>query len=109
MSQLAFDLEQDILRCWNVTTDLGEILDDVESGHMDMAEALQALRAYQKVYENRFDRCFRRFESYNREAWAARHRVQELEQQIAKDLDQPGVPKKAEKRTKSKQQKEVDH
>ena len=35
----AFDLEQDILRCWNVVEDIGEVLDDVESGHMEIHEA----------------------------------------------------------------------
>jgi hypothetical protein len=62
MSMATFDLEQDILRCWNITTDLGEILDDLESGHMEFHDAVQALRAYQRIYENRFERCFRRFE-----------------------------------------------
>jgi len=106
MSELAFDLEQDILRCWNVVEDIGEILDDLESGHMEFHEAAEALRAYQKVYQRRFERCFGRFEEYNREAWAARHRVQELEQIL-------GGPKNPTasmgKKGKSKQQKEVDH
>lgn len=110
MSGTAFDLEQDILRCWNITTDLGEILDDVESGHMELDEALQALRAYQKVYENRFERCFRRFETYNRECWAHRHRAEDLEQQIAKDLDVPrNSGASMGKKARAKQQKEVDH
>ena len=105
MSQLAFDLEQDILRCWNVTTDLGEILDDVEEGRMQIDEAVRALRTYQRVYELRFDRCFRKFEEFNREAWTARKRAQELE----KDLGEPKKPAASmAKKGKSKKQKEVD-
>jgi hypothetical protein len=106
MSELAFDLEQDILRCWNVVEDIGEILDDLESGHMEIHEAAEALRAYQKVYQRRFERCFGRFEEYNRVAWTARNRVQELEQVL-------GGPKNPTasmgKKGKSKQQKEVDN
>ena len=105
MSQLAFDLEQDILRCWNVTTDIGEILDEVETGRMELHSAIEALRAYQKVYELRFERCFRRFEEYNRESWTARNRVEELQ----KDLDRPRNPGASMgKKGKSKGQKEVD-
>jgi len=76
----AFDLEQDILKCWNITTDLDEILDDLESGRMEIHEAVQALRAYQQVYENRFERTFRRFEQFNREVWESRQAQQDLEE-----------------------------
>ena len=97
-----FDLEQGILRCWNITDDIGEILDDLESGNMEMHEAAEALRAYQKVYQRRFERCFAQFEAYTAE-------VRDLRVQL-KDLDQAKkVDGKTEKRAKSKGQKEVDH
>jgi len=96
-----FDLEQGILKCWNITDDIGEILDDLESGHMEMHEAVEALRAYQKVYQRRFERCFSRFEAYTAEVRDLRVRLQ--------DLDHAKISeKKTEKRAKSKQQKEVD-
>jgi hypothetical protein len=96
-----FDLEQGILRCWNITDDIGEILDDLESGHMEMPEAAEALRAYQKVYQRRFERCFSQFEAYTAE-------VRDLRVQL-KDLDHAKISeKKAAKRAKSKGQKEVD-
>ena len=96
-----FDLEQGILRCWNITDDIGEILDDLESGHMEMHEAAEALRAYQKVYQRRFARCFSQFETYTAEVRDLRVRLQ--------DLDHPKISeKKTEKRAKSKGQKEVD-
>jgi len=90
-----FDLEQGILRCWNITDDIGEILDDLESGHMEMPEAAEALRAYQKVYQRRFERCWAQFETYTAEVRDLRVRL--------KDLDQPSA-----KMAKSKKQKEVD-
>ena len=74
-----FDLEQDILKCWNVTTDMGEILDDVESGHMELHEAIQALRAYQQVYERRFNKCFQRFEEHSQEVFEMRNRLRDIE------------------------------
>ena len=75
-----FDLEQAILRCWNITDDIGEILDDLESGHMEMHEAAEALRAYQKVYQRRFQRCFGQFEDFCGEVRDLRLRITELEQ-----------------------------
>ena len=99
----AFDLEQDILKCWNITTDIGEILDDLESGHMEIHDAAQALRAYQQVYENRFERTFRRFEQFNREVWELR------QAQKTQGSDDPKTaPKNQGKMGKSRQQKEVD-
>ena len=96
-----FDLEQGILRCWNITDDIGEILDDLESGHMEMHEAAEALRAYQKVYQRRFERCFAQFEAYTAEVRDLRVRLQEL--------DQPKNPDASMgKKAKSKRQKEVD-
>ena len=74
-----FDLEQGILRCWNITDDIGEILDDLESGHMEIHEAAEALRAYQKVYQRRFERCWSQFETYTAEVRDLRVRLQELD------------------------------
>lgn len=75
-----FDLEQGILRCWNITDDIDEILTDLESGHMEIHEAAEALRAYQKVYQRRFERCFDQFENFTAEMRDLRLRVIELEQ-----------------------------
>ena len=101
-----FDLEQDILRCWNVTDDIGEVLDDLESGVIEIHEAAEVLRAYQRVYQRRFDRCFRSFEQHTREIWQLRNQVQDARS----DLDQPQKsPASMGKKGRSKQQKEVDH
>jgi hypothetical protein len=101
-----FDLEQDILRCWNVTDDIGEVLDDLESGVIEIHEAAEVLRAYQRVYQRRFDRCFRSFEQHTREVWQLRNRAQDAQP----NLDQPRKPSASMgKKGKSKGQKEVDH
>ena len=96
-----FDLEQSILRCWNITDDIGEILDDLESGRMDMPEAAETLRAYQKVYQRRFDRCFGQFEDFCGEVRDLRVRLTEL-------TPNPGPGGSMAKKAKSKQPKEVD-
>ena len=96
-----FDLEQGIMRCWSITDDIGEILDDLESGHMEVHEAAEALRAYQKVYQRRFERCWSQFETFTSEVRDLRMRLKDLE------IDQEPEPKR-QKRAKSKGQKEVD-
>ena len=97
----AFDLEQDIMKCWSVTDDIGEIAVDLAEGHMTAEEAARALEAYQQVYSRRFKRCFSRFEQFNQEVWQLRQ---------AQDLDGPKTaPKNGGKMDRSKQQKEVDH
>ena len=98
-----FDLEQDILKCWNVTTDMGEILDDVESGHMEFHEAVQALRAYQQVYERRFNKCFQRFEEHSQEVFEMRNRLRDIENFV-----EPGLPETPATMGKKRGKKAVD-
>ena len=98
-----FDLEQDILKCWNITTDMGEILDDVESGNMDLHEAIQALRAYQQVYERRFNKCFQRFEEHSQEVFEMRNRLRDIENFV-----DPGLPENPAKMGKKRGKKAVD-
>jgi hypothetical protein len=99
-----FELEQDILKCWNITSDVRELLTDWQEGRMRDEDVMQALDAYVKVYENRFERTFRRFEQQCRN-------LHELRQQVrSQDLEQPkNSPKKRGKMGGSKAQKEVDH
>lgn len=97
----SFDLEQEIIRCWSVTNDIGETLDDLENAHIDVDTAIEALRAYQKIYDLRFERCWRNFEHMSQQNRELRKRVQ--------DLELAGAQKKLVKSTGSKQQKKVDH
>ena len=105
MSMTAFDLEQDIMKCWNVVDDLRDVLSDIDQGHTTAEQAMEALRAYARVYDQRFERCFRRFEQFNREVWELRRSTSPAE-----DLDLVATaPKNGGKMAKSKGQKEVDH
>lgn len=98
-----FDLEQDILKCWNITTDMGEILDDVESGNMELHEAIQALRAYQQVYERRFNKCFQRFEQHSQEVFEMRNHLRDIENFV-----DPGTSENPAKMGKRRGKKAVD-
>ena len=70
MSQTRFDLEQQIMECWNVTTDLKRVTEYVldaplEPGREDkIANMLMGMEA---LYEVKFDRCFRTYEKLLKE------------------------------------------
>lgn len=74
-----FQLEQDILRCWNIVDDLRELVADLESGHMQQTEMAEALTAYQKVYAMRFERTFRNYETVCRGLHGLRAQVKDFE------------------------------
>jgi hypothetical protein len=93
-----FDLEQDILKCWNMVDDVKEILVDLRNGVMSAEDAVQALEAYTMVYQNRFDRTFRRYETVCRGLHELRRAVKGFE------LAQTASPKSG-KMSKSKSAK----
>lgn len=99
-----FDLEQHILKCWNITEDITDIATDLSEGHMDTAEAVQALQAYSQVYQRRFDRCFGQFEDFCGEVRDLRLNNSELAQMA----QSPGPGASMGKKAKSKQHKKVD-
>lgn len=74
-----FQLEQDILRCWNMVDDVKEILEDLESERMSQKDAVEALRAYATVYQNRFERTFRGYETVCRGLHDLRAQVKNFE------------------------------
>ena len=96
-----FELEQDIIRCWAVTNDIGDLLEDLENAYIDVDTAIQAFRAYQKVYSLRFERCWRNFERISEENRQLRNQAKELQQVVEQ---QQNLAKFA----RSKGQKKVD-
>ena len=93
-----FELEQDILKCWNMVDDVKEILVDLQHGALSADDAVQALEAYTAVYQNRFDRTWRRYEKVCQGLHELRHTVQDFE------LAQKAGPKPS-KMSKSKSAK----
>ena len=75
MSQTRFDLEQQIMECWNVTTDLKRVTEylldaPLEPNREDkIANMLMGMEA---LYEVKFDRCFRTFEKLLKESYEAK-------------------------------------
>lgn len=65
-----FDLEQQIMECWNVTTDIKRVTEYVLDAPLEpnredkIANMLLGMEA---LYEVKFDRCFRTFEKLLKE------------------------------------------
>jgi hypothetical protein len=58
-----FDLEQGILRCWNLTTDLSSLSEDVAAGEITAEAAVKMLESYARVYDHQFNRTFLLYET----------------------------------------------
>lgn len=56
-----FDLEQEILDCWNVVKDIEDVIDICEEGSIeDVIEALNGMRV---LYNRKFSKTFDTFEA----------------------------------------------
>jgi hypothetical protein len=96
-----FELEQDILKCWNMVDDVKDVLNDLRHGALSAEDAITALEAYAAVYQNRFDRTFRRYETVCQGLHELRHAVKSFE-------STQNTTKKSGKMSKSKKAKPVD-
>jgi hypothetical protein len=67
-----FDFEQQIMSCWNVTSDIKEVSEylldaPLEVGRED--KIANMLIGIESLYNVRFDKLFRMFEQFNRERY----------------------------------------
>lgn len=62
-----FDFEQQIMNCWNVTTDLHDLQEGVLESNMTKDQITNVLMGMEQLYQLRFDKLFRMFEQGIRE------------------------------------------
>lgn len=62
-----FEMETQIMSCWNITTDLKDLTEGVLEYDMSHDQIANALMGMQELYEIRFDKLFRSFEQLVRE------------------------------------------
>jgi hypothetical protein len=62
-----FDFEQQIMSCWNVTTDLKDLNEGVLESNLSKDQISNALMGLEQLYELRFNKLFRQFETLIRE------------------------------------------
>lgn len=62
-----FDFEQQIMSCWNVTTDLKDLNEGVLESNLSKDQISNALMGIEQLYELRFNKLFQQFETLVRE------------------------------------------
>lgn len=62
----SFELEQQILDCWTITSQIETILEGVLEYDMTPDQIANALLGLKEIYEIKFDKAFRTFESVHR-------------------------------------------
>lgn len=62
MSKDRFDLEQEIMICWNVVDDIKLIYEEYGNNQMSSDKVMNLLLGVQELYSLKFDRMFRTFE-----------------------------------------------
>lgn len=62
-----FDFEQQIMRCWNVTEDIQEVLDANDRETLTQDELMNALIGLKTIYNMKFENLFAQFENMVKE------------------------------------------
>lgn len=57
-----FDLEQEILQCWSVTSDIHLLFESVMEREMNQDQIANVLLGIKELYELKFNKCFNTFE-----------------------------------------------
>jgi hypothetical protein len=58
-----FDLEQEILQCWGVTTDIDVLFNSIKDKNLSQSQILEILNGIKVLYDLKFDSMFNTFES----------------------------------------------
>ena len=62
-----FDFEQQIMSCWNVTSDLKDLNEAVVDSDLTKDQISNILTGIEQMYQIRFDKLFRQFEQLIKE------------------------------------------
>ena len=57
-----FDLEQGIMKCWNITDDIDMLYESILENEMSQDDISNVLFGLKALYDIKFDRLFRQFE-----------------------------------------------
>lgn len=73
-----FDLEQGIMGCWNVTSDLDVLLEELmENQCFTQDQAANFVLGLSTIYEAKFDKCFRTFSEFLGEYYKTKNELKE--------------------------------
>jgi hypothetical protein len=58
-----FDFEQQIMKCWNITDDLGELSEGILDQNLDTDQITNSLNGLQQMYGLKFEKLWNHFET----------------------------------------------
>jgi BMFP domain-containing protein YqiC len=105
-----FDLEQGILRCWNVCEDIEDMVQVIQKNRTSIENIVKMLEGFCTVYQVRFERTFDIYEDVCRGLHQTRREREELAQRVQEfeEVTSTVAKKPQGKMAKSKRQKAVD-
>lgn len=62
--RIQFDLEQEIMNCWNITKDLDVLFEEIIEGDLTKDQISNVLLGLNQLYEIKFNKLFRTFEVF---------------------------------------------
>ena len=79
-----FDLEQGIMSCWNVTSDLDTLLEELmENQTFTKDQASNFVLGLSTIYEAKFDKLFRTFEDFLKQYYKQRNELKQAREEIS--------------------------
>lgn len=79
-----FDLEQDIMSCWNVTTDLDVLLEELmENPEFNSDKASNFVLGLTTIYQAKFEKLFRTFEEFVKDHYQQRRDLEAMSREVA--------------------------
>lgn len=83
MADTQFDLEQGIMTCWNVTSDLDVLLEELmENQTFTQDQAANFVLGLSTIYEAKFDKLFRTFESFLKTYYTVSKELKRTQQEL---------------------------
>jgi len=64
---IQFKLEEEIMKCWNITSELDTLFEHIVEGEPTKDEISNIVLGLQQLYEVKFDKMFRTFEEFLKE------------------------------------------
>ena len=91
MSYDQFDFEQQIMSCWNVTSDLKDLNEGVLEGNLSKDQIANSLIGIEQLYNIRFDKLFRMFEQFNSERYELlrNQKISQAQYELFDEMDLP--------------------
>jgi hypothetical protein len=78
-----FDLEQGIMGCWNVTSDLDVLFEElVENSDFTTDQASNFVLGLSTIYEAKFAKLFRTFEEFLAQWYAMKNELKQTQQEL---------------------------